>query len=139
MMTSPGIPLIYYGDEIGLAGGGDPDNRRMMIWDENRLSPGQKNLRKKVSQLAKLRGQLKSLGRGNRQTHFADTDTWSYGMGGCSQDIEPVHVVINKSDSDRAIPIPAGQFVDAVSGDRVVGPSLMTSARDYRVLVPSKE
>jgi glycosidase len=26
----PGIPLLYYGDEVGLAGGGDPDNRRMM-------------------------------------------------------------------------------------------------------------
>jgi glycosidase len=32
MFTNPGIPLIYYGDEIGLAGGGDPDNRRMMPW-----------------------------------------------------------------------------------------------------------
>ncbi|MCX6129525.1 MAG: alpha-amylase family glycosyl hydrolase, partial [Proteobacteria bacterium] len=41
MMTSPGIPLIYYGDEIGLAGGGDPDNRRMMIWDDAKLNPHQ--------------------------------------------------------------------------------------------------
>ncbi len=29
-MTIPGIPIIYYGDEIGMAGAGDPDNRRMM-------------------------------------------------------------------------------------------------------------
>ena len=33
MMTSPGIPLIYYGDEIGLAGGGDPDNRLIVLAD----------------------------------------------------------------------------------------------------------
>ena len=32
LLTNPGVPLIYYGDEIGLAGGGDPDNRRMMPW-----------------------------------------------------------------------------------------------------------
>ena len=28
-----GIPQLYYGDEIGLAGGPDPDNRRDMPWD----------------------------------------------------------------------------------------------------------
>jgi glycosidase len=28
LMTVRGIPLIYYGDEIGMPGGGDPDNRR---------------------------------------------------------------------------------------------------------------
>jgi glycosidase len=28
VLTSRGIPLLYYGDEIGLAGGEDPDNRR---------------------------------------------------------------------------------------------------------------
>jgi glycosidase/predicted alpha/beta superfamily hydrolase len=28
LLTSRGTPLLYYGDEIGLPGGGDPDNRR---------------------------------------------------------------------------------------------------------------
>jgi glycosidase len=28
LLTSRGIPTIYYGDEIGMRGGGDPDNRR---------------------------------------------------------------------------------------------------------------
>ena len=30
IMTIPGVPLIYYGDEFGMPGAGDPDNRRMM-------------------------------------------------------------------------------------------------------------
>ncbi|MFH1530983.1 MAG: alpha-amylase family glycosyl hydrolase [Pseudomonadota bacterium] len=30
LMTIPGVPLIYYGDEYGMPGAGDPDNRRMM-------------------------------------------------------------------------------------------------------------
>jgi glycosidase len=32
----PGTPMLYYGDEIGMFGGADPDNRRDMIWDESR-------------------------------------------------------------------------------------------------------
>jgi glycosidase len=30
----PGAPCLYYGTETGMEGGGDPDNRRPMIWDE---------------------------------------------------------------------------------------------------------
>lgn len=34
MLTYPGAPTIYYGDEIGMEGGKDPDCRRSMNWDE---------------------------------------------------------------------------------------------------------
>ena len=31
-----GSPCVYYGDEIGLEGNFDPDNRRCFIWDEDK-------------------------------------------------------------------------------------------------------
>jgi cyclomaltodextrinase len=34
LFALPGAPAIYYGDEIGLEGGKDPDCRRAFIWDE---------------------------------------------------------------------------------------------------------
>lgn len=36
IFTHIGVPCIYYGDEIGLEGGYDPDSRRCFIWDENK-------------------------------------------------------------------------------------------------------
>jgi len=32
----PGMPMIYYGDEVGMEGGPDPDCRRGMLWEESR-------------------------------------------------------------------------------------------------------
>ncbi|MDR2177883.1 MAG: glycoside hydrolase family 13 protein [Treponema sp.] len=32
----PGSPCLYYGTEVGMTGGGDPECRKPMIWDEKR-------------------------------------------------------------------------------------------------------
>lgn len=52
-LTIPGVPVIYYGDEIGMTGGNDPDNRRMMRF--NQLSEHEQALKKQISALASLR------------------------------------------------------------------------------------
>ena len=36
LFSFPGAPSVYYGGEVGLTGENDPDNRRCMIWDENK-------------------------------------------------------------------------------------------------------
>ncbi len=35
LFLQPGTPCVYYGTEVGMEGGPDPDNRRCMIWEEN--------------------------------------------------------------------------------------------------------
>jgi glycosidase len=35
MFTYPGAPCLYYGDEIGLTGGHDPDCRKGFPWDDS--------------------------------------------------------------------------------------------------------
>ncbi|MBI1268181.1 MAG: alpha-amylase [Cryomorphaceae bacterium] len=59
IMTTPGIPCVYYGDEIGMPGGNDPDNRRVMQFDN--LNEDQQALRNATSALAKLRRNRMSL------------------------------------------------------------------------------
>ena len=51
---SPGIPVIYYGDEYGMIGAGDPDNRRMMQFGDD-LSEREQAMLEKVTALANLR------------------------------------------------------------------------------------
>ena len=33
-MAMPGAPLVYYGDEAGMWGGDDPDDRKPMVWPD---------------------------------------------------------------------------------------------------------
>lgn len=49
----PGIPVIYYGDEIGMPGANDPDNRRMMKFSD--LDQKQLWLKNTVNLLSKIR------------------------------------------------------------------------------------
>lgn len=52
-MCIPGIPVVYYGDEIGMAGADDPDNRRMMKFEN--LNQYQQKLFNTISRLIHLR------------------------------------------------------------------------------------
>jgi glycosidase len=52
-MTIPGVPVIFYGDEIGLPGANDPDNRRWMKFEN--LTFEENELRETVKKLIALR------------------------------------------------------------------------------------
>jgi glycosidase len=57
----PGVPHVYYGDEVGLAGAGDPENRGVMPWDERAWDRAALD---EVRALARLRRELPALGGG---------------------------------------------------------------------------
>ena len=63
----PGIPCIYYGDEIGMPGANDPDNRRIMRfsgWNKH-----EKELFNQLKKLIRLRKNNLALLYGTTQVH----------------------------------------------------------------------
>lgn len=70
----PGIPVIYYGDEIGMPGANDPDSRRMMRFSSGYqgslgdMSIAEGLLRQEVSELAKFRSESMALLYGELET-----------------------------------------------------------------------
>ncbi|MFT7579581.1 MAG: glycosidase, partial [Myxococcota bacterium] len=66
-----GVPLLYYGDEIGLAGAIDPDNRRTMVFAPD-LNANQQLLLSRVQQLGQIRAGSLALRRGLRKELWLD-------------------------------------------------------------------
>jgi glycosidase len=130
LWTNRGAPLIYYGDEIGLAGAGDPDNRRMMPWTG--YSAAQSALLAKVKKLGTIRAAHTALRRGDRTTLSYGDDTWVYQMVDGS---DRVYVAINRSDAPATVSgLPSGALTDQLTGEALTGPSVSVPARSARVM-----
>lgn len=98
MLTIPGVPCIYQGDEYGVPGANDPDNRRMMQFD-NYSRKEQHNL-DMVKQLIKLRRSHLPLIYGDMLPLYCDKDVMAFArvyMG------ETVIVALNRSNHIREV------------------------------------
>ncbi len=71
-LTWPGAPCIYYGDEIGMKGGKDPDCRRAFNWDDEKK--WDRNLFKTVRYIAGLRRKNPSLALGTARPLYVDDE-----------------------------------------------------------------
>jgi glycosidase len=98
LMTIPGVPIIYYGDEMGQVGAGDPDCRRMMRFEGwNALETRTK---KRAEQLTALRNSHIELTYGEFIPLDVTDDTWvfaRYYMG------KIAIVAFNKSNKTSSI------------------------------------
>ncbi len=73
LMTLPGSACIYYGTEIALEGGNDPDNRRPMPW--HRVADGKcDRALREMKSLIKLRREHPEARRGKIIWHHTDTN-----------------------------------------------------------------
>ncbi|HRI70944.1 MAG TPA: alpha-amylase family glycosyl hydrolase, partial [Polyangium sp.] len=130
LMTTRGVPLIYYGDEIGLPGAGDPDNRRDMQWSG--YSAGQNLLKTHLQKLGQIRKDHVALRRGNRTSLWATTNSMAYKM---VHPMETVYVVINRGDGQDSVSgLPNGTLTNQLTGQTVTGPTINIPARTSMIL-----
>ena len=132
LFTSPGIPMIYYGDEFAMAGAGDPDNRHMMQWSN--YSTAQTTLRDRIAALSKMRAQHPATRRGTRQQLGLAQDVLVYKM---TDPGDIVYVALNRGDgSQQAVGLPTGDYMDAITGEAISAPVTL-APRSALILVPA--
>jgi glycosidase len=131
LFTLKGIPLVYYGDEVGMPGAGDPDNRRMMQWSS--YSTGQQKLLAHVKKLGAIRAAHPALRRGTRSTLSVGTDTYAYKL---ALNGDTVYVLVNRGDGAANVGgLPAGSYTDLLTDSPESGPSPSVPARSSMILV----
>ena len=98
-MTFEGVPYIYYGDEAGLEGGKDPDNRRTYPWknEDHEMIDFYRNS-------IQTRHRIKSLLKGETKFIYTmDDDVFAYERYLDSDEEDDCLIVINRSEDYKYI------------------------------------
>jgi len=101
----PGAPCIYYGDEVGMEGGKDPDCRRAFQWDERRWNA---SLLQYVKRCIALRKQHPALRRGDYRALLAKGNVYAFGR---SLGSEVLVVVLNTGKESWDLTVPVEGFL----------------------------
>ncbi|TLM88643.1 MAG: alpha-amylase, partial [Actinobacteria bacterium] len=107
IFTYPGAPCIYYGNEIGLEGGRDPDCRRAFPWDERRWD---RDLRGYLQKLAAIRAAHPALRDGGFKVLHAAGDAVVYLR---SLGAERVVVALNRGQGSAALTLDLSAELEA--------------------------
>lgn len=102
LLTYPGAPTIYYGDEIGLTGERDPLCRKSFPWDKHSWNI---ELRDHLKELIMLRHSLPALRTGSYEPIFAEDSMLAYLR---RHELDNVLVILNNSDGRKVIDLQIG-------------------------------
>lgn len=97
-MTWVGAPTIYYGDEVGLCGFTDPDNRRTFPWGRE-----DKQLFEFHKEMIRIHKEEKPLRKGSTKLLFADNNILAYAR---FEGDEQIVVIVNNSKELKEVTVP---------------------------------
>lgn len=109
LFAQPGVPLLYYGDEIALAGSGDPDNRRVM---PTQLNANRSEMLRRVQELGQARQAIPALRRGDRKELWIDDNMYVFARDTSAQGT--AIIAMNKGETPRTetVTIPNAYGID---------------------------
>src|SRR5262249_33486582 len=99
----PGAPTVYYGDEVGLTGADDPDDRRAYPWPDSGGSPDA-SLYDHYRALAQVRRDVPALTSGDLRILLADDSAGTVAFGRRTTSSAAI-VAVNRSDSTQTLDI----------------------------------
>ena len=102
--TLPGVPCLYYGDEIGMQGYRDPFNRAFFCWDSH-----EKRLKPVLAQLAQLRHTCEAFRTGELRVLRAQDGILHYQRVG---EAETAEVIVNRSEHIIVEPLASGKHTE---------------------------
>ena len=106
--TYAGAPTIYYGDEIGMVGGDDPDDRRAMTWGK-----GNREIVEWYAELAAIRAAYPALRTGSVEAFSSgNNDVMSFVRSDSSNTLV---IMANRAASAQTIAY-EGTWVDVITG-----------------------
>ncbi len=100
ILTIPGAPCIYYGDEIGVDGRHDPECRKSFPWDEGKWD---RDLLDYLKTAISLRKTHPSLRRGTFSRLWSADGVYAFGR---AHEGESLVVAFNASESPRTLEVP---------------------------------
>lgn len=101
-MTYPGMPAIYYGDEVGMSGSNYLEARKAMVWDKANQNQELFELYKK---LIAIRKNHSALARGEFTTTLVDPETNVYSYVRSHED-ERIFIGLNNSPHKQIVSLP---------------------------------
>ena len=107
LMTYPGTPSIFYGDEIGLPGELDPDSRRTILWDRPETWDTEALAYHKA--MIAMRRAHPVLQTGAYHQLYADDDVYAFAR---SDDRATLLVVVNVAGETRTIAVPVSEVLN---------------------------
>ena len=104
LLTIPGLPVIYMGDEYGEYGGSDPDNRHSFR-TYNELNSNEQELLHSIQELGMVRKNSNDLKNGSYRPVFSDNDLLVFARETSSSE---TIVLINSGDNTREVTLNKG-------------------------------